>query len=171
MRPSQILLSGAVAAWALVAITGTGGYYALKAASNPVQAEAATSTPWWAMGRWRGHRARHGAGWCSEEANNRSLTGLTPYLSDDLKLNTAQKAAWSDLAAEADQSLGELHQSLCAGAAKTAPEALAAMRRGLIAGEHALAALEPGFLAFYGKLDATQKARLDAFVTRHGHGQ
>jgi len=171
MKPSEILLSGAVAAWALVAIVGAGGYYAMKVTSGPVQAEAGKPISLWEHGRWRGHRMRHGAGWCIEEAKNHSLTALTPYLTADLKLSAAQKAAWNDLASKADRSLNDLRQSLCGGSAATAPEALAAMRRGLIVGERALAAIEPDFLAFYDALDASQKARLDGYVARHGAEQ
>lgn len=171
MKLSEILLSGAVAAWALVAIAGAGGYYALKAASGPAQVEAGTTLSWLGHGRWRGHRMRHGGSFCSEEGKKQSLAALTPFIADDLRLNAQQKAAWGDLANKADQSLNGLRASLCGGSAATAPEALTAMRRGLIEGEHALAAIEPDFIAFYGTLDATQKARLDRYVTRHGAEQ
>lgn len=167
MKPSEIVLSGAVAAWALVAIAGAGGYYALKATSAPAQAEAGTTLSWLGHGPWKGHRRHHGGSFCSEEAKKHSLAALTPFIVDDLKLSAEQKAAWSDLASRADRSLNGLRQSLCGGSAATAPGALAAMRRGLVDGERALAAIEPDFLAFYGSLDATQKIRLDGYVTRH----
>jgi hypothetical protein len=171
MKLSEILLSGAVAAWALAAIVGAGGYYALKVASNPAQAEAETSVSWWEHASWSRRRMRHGAGGCSEEAKKHSLVALTPYIADDLKLSAAQKAAWSDLASKADQGVNGLRQSLCGEAATTAPEALAAMRRGLIEGERTLAAIEPDFIAFYGSLNATQKARIDGYVAHHRAAQ
>lgn len=89
-----------------------------------------------------------------------------------LELKPEQRGAWTNLTTalrQASARVGQTCESVKAGGeAATAPARLARMETIAKTGTETIQSVRPSFDAFYASLNADQKAKVDALVSRHG---
>jgi hypothetical protein len=121
-----------------------------------------------------GSRGRHG-GPCGRLGAGH-LRGVAGFVSGRLDLDETQQAAFALLTDSLEQGRAQA-RAVCdeidrTGPPADAPAALARMERFMEIGLETVRDARPSFDAFYGTLDAEQRATLDAWLARgpRGHG-
>jgi hypothetical protein len=154
---------------ALTVALAAGAFYAGGGlGSRPAWADAAA-------GHWSSER-RHGDGHFERlctDGDDARIALVMGMARDHLNLKPVQAASWQDLEGAVGKGLATLRgacQTLRAGErGASAPARLAAAEAAMTAGGAALRQIRPAFEAFYGTLDAGQKATLDDALSRGRH--